>query len=74
MNNELFFSIAYHPQTDGQSEHSNRIAEIALRHWVATHRGQDEDDKLPLFQMSLNAGVKASTGYTPHMLLYGIEL
>ncbi|KAJ5675356.1 hypothetical protein N7462_008253 [Penicillium macrosclerotiorum] len=72
----LYFSTAYHPQTDGQSERTNQTVEAAARHWVAMHpeRIAEWPDMLPALQMALNSSRKRSTGYSPHMLLYGMEL
>jgi hypothetical protein len=71
---KLLYSTAYHPQTDGQSERSNQTFEIALRHWVVTYNAEHWPISLPYLCMVLNSSVKESTGYTPHQLLYGIEL
>ena len=73
----LYFSTAYHPQTDGQSERTNQIIEAAARHWgVAVHPGDIKrwPTMLPALQMALNSTKKKSTGFSPHMLLYGVEL
>lgn len=71
---KLLFTTAYHPQTDGQSERTNQTAEIALRHAVATHPDEDWPNLLPALQAALNSSVSATTGHTPHKLLYGYEL
>lgn len=71
---DLLFSTASHAQTDGQSERTNQTAEIAFRHWVAVHRKEDWPTGLPALQLSLNATVKPTTGFSPHFLLYGIDL
>lgn len=65
---------ASHPQTDGQSERSNQTFEIGLRHWVAAHPDEPWTRAVPCLQMAFNSSEKKATRYTPHRLLYGIEL
>ena len=38
----LFYSTAYHPQTDGASEATNQQAEIALQYYLVTLRNINE--------------------------------
>ncbi|OQE20958.1 hypothetical protein PENFLA_c015G08788 [Penicillium flavigenum] len=38
-----FFTTAYHPQADGQSERTNQAVEIVIRHWCA-QQSLDNDD------------------------------
>jgi hypothetical protein len=67
---ELRFSTAYHPQTDGQSERTNRTLEEVLRHYVCA-RQDDWDDYLGLAEYAINDSVSPTTGYTPFYLMYG---
>jgi dUTPase len=71
---KLMYTAAYHPSADGQSERSNQTAEIWLRHWQNLHQDVGWDEGLPPMQASLNASVNASTGDTPHRLMFGVDL
>jgi hypothetical protein len=58
---------AYHPQTDGQTEHVNQELEGYLR--IFTSRRQDDwDGLLPLGKFSHNNHVHSSTQQTPFMV------
>jgi hypothetical protein len=60
-------STAYHPQTDGQTEHVNQELEGYLR--TFTSRRQDNwDDLLPSGEFHYNNSVHSSTQQTPFML------
>jgi transposase InsO family protein len=64
---ELATSTAYHPQTDGQTQHINQELEGYLR--IFTSRRQDDwDDLLPLGEFSHNNNVHSSTQQTPFMV------
>lgn len=67
---ELKFSTAYHPQSDGQSERTNRTLEEYLRHFVSP-RQDDWDEYLDLAEFAINDSVNPSTGYTPFFMAYG---
>lgn len=67
---ELRFSTAYHPQTDGQSERTNRLLEECLRHFI-NPRQDDWDEYLDLAEFANNDSVQLSTGYTAFYLTYG---
>jgi hypothetical protein len=67
---ELRMSTSHHPQTDGQTERSNRTLEDILRHYVS--RQQDDwDHHLTAAEIAVNSSVHASTGFTPYYLNYG---
>jgi transposase InsO family protein len=64
---KLAMSTAYHPQTDGQTEHINQELEEYLR--IFTSRRQDNwDGLLPLGEFSHNNHVHSSTQQTPSMV------
>lgn len=66
----LHLTTAYHAQGDGQSEMSNQIAEIALRH-VVNGSQTDWVEFLPFVENAHNNLVNASTGKTPNEILFG---
>jgi hypothetical protein len=63
-------STAFHPQTDGQTERTNRTLEEMLRHYVGPSQ-EDWDLKLPCAEFAVNNMMKAATGYSPFYLNYG---
>jgi hypothetical protein len=67
-----WFSTAYHPQTDGQSEALNQIVEDYLRAYYA-----DEPTSwvnlLSLARFIYNNSINAATKSSPHNLLFGID-
>ena len=54
-------STADHPQTDGQTERANRVADVLRT--VATPR--EWSKQLPFVEFAINNSVHASTGETP---------
>jgi hypothetical protein len=66
----LSLSTAYHPQTDGQTERTNRTLEEMLRNYVNDQQ-DDWDELLPLIQFAYNDSQSATTNHTPFFLLYG---
>ncbi len=63
-------STAFHPQTDGQTERTNRILEDMLRHYV--NPAQDDWDKhLATAQFAYNNAWQESINETPFFLNYG---
>ncbi len=68
----LSMSSSYHPQTDGQSERSNRSVQKILRCYCGSYQ-DDWDKHLALAEFSLNSAVNASTGFSPFKLMYGYE-
>jgi transposase InsO family protein len=66
----LEFSIAFHPQTDGQTERVNQILEDMLRA-CALDYGSSWDDNLPYAEFSYNNSYQASIEMAPFEALYG---
>jgi hypothetical protein len=64
---ELAMSTAYHPQTDGQTEHVNQELEGYL-HIFTSRRQDDWDDLLPLGEFSHNNNMHSLTQQTPFMV------
>ena len=63
-------STAYHPQTDGQTERTNRTLEEILRAYVSD-RHDDWDTRLAPAELAINNAVNSSTKQTPFYLNYG---
>jgi hypothetical protein len=66
----LKFSLAYHPQTDGQTERTNQILKDMLRAYAL----QDQlgwDKRLPYAEFSYNNSYQASLKMSPFEALYG---
>src|SRR3954454_10081906 len=70
MGTRLAMSTAFHPQTDGQTEHANRTLEDMLRAYVG-YRQDDWDSLLPAAKSGCNNAPNASTQMTPFRLCYG---
>ncbi|WVZ93800.1 hypothetical protein U9M48_039755 [Paspalum notatum var. saurae] len=70
LDTKLRFSIAYHPQTDGQTERTNRILEDMLRA-CAIQYGTRWDNCLPYAEFSYNNSYQASLKKSPFEALYG---
>jgi hypothetical protein len=66
----LDMSTANHPQTDGQTERTNRTLKEMLRS-VINHRQNDWEDKLPSLEFAYNNSSNATTKTTPFFLATG---
>ena len=60
-------SIAFHPQTDGQTERMNRTLEEMLRAYTTYHQNQ-WNECLPAAEFAYNNSQQTSTGQTPFEL------
>ncbi len=60
--------MAYHPQTDSQSERTNQMVKIVLQYHLTSHSDKDFTSALPYIQV--NDSWNASTGYAPIKLAY----
>jgi transposase InsO family protein len=67
---KLLHSLAYHPQTSGQTERVNQILEDMLRACILEfpHKW---DDCLPLAEFSYNNSYQESIKMAPFEALYG---
>ena len=70
MGTKLIRSLAYHPQTSGQTERVNQILEDLLRACVISSKGSWEK-WLPLAKFSYNNSYQASINMAPFEGLYG---
>jgi hypothetical protein len=69
---KLNISTSYRPQTDGQTERTNRSLEQILRAYV--HPLHDDwAEHLSKAEFAYNSHVSASTGMTPFMANYGYD-
>ncbi|QRW22886.1 Retrotransposable element Tf2 protein [Rhizoctonia solani] len=66
------FSLAYHPQSDGQTEQVNPSIEHFLRAYLGVNQ-RDWTKWLPMAEFAYNNAVHSSTGKTPFKALYGWE-
>jgi len=67
---KLAMSTSLHPQTDGQTERTNRTLEQVLHHYVSYDQS-DWDTHLSAVEFAYNNAVQSSTRETPFMLNYG---
>ena len=70
LDTQLNFSLAYHPQTDGQTERTNQILEDMLRA-CALKYGRSWDKSLSYAEFSYNNSYQASLKMLPFEALYG---
>jgi transposase InsO family protein len=70
MDTKLNLSLAYHPQTYGQTERTNQILEDVLRA-CALKYGKNWDKSLPYAEFSYNNSYQASIEMAPFEALYG---
>ena len=70
MGTDLTFSIAYHPQTGGQTEQVNQILEDMLRSCAIIY-GKNWEECLSFAEFSYNNSYQASIGMSPFEALYG---
>ena len=67
----MLTAMAYYPQTDGQSEHTNQTIEIALWFLLAEHLDTPWMAFLTALTAITNNSVNRATGRTPTKLMYG---
>jgi hypothetical protein len=70
MGTKLDMSVAFHPQTDGQSERTIQTLEDMLHAYVLSWKGNWEDH-LALAEFTYNNSYHASIKMTPYESLYG---
>ena len=69
---QLNISTAFHPQTDGQTERTNRQLEQVLRHYVNAQH-DNWDDMLAVAEFAINNYTSAATGHSPFFLDTGMQ-
>ena len=69
MGTTLQFSTAFHPQTDGQTEVTNRTLGNLLRCLV--HENSSWDELLPRAEFAYNASEHQATGFSPFQVITG---
>ena len=67
---KLNFTMAYHPQTNGQTERVNQVLEDMI-HMYVMDKPTKWEDYLHLVEFSYNNGQQASLGMSPYEALYG---
>jgi hypothetical protein len=70
MDTKLNFSLAYHPQTDGQTKRTNQILEDMLRAFALNY-GKSWDKSLPYAEFLYNNNYQTSIEMAPFEALYG---
>jgi transposase InsO family protein len=70
MDTKLNFSLAYHPQTNGETERINQVLEDMLRPCALKH-GRSWDKSLPYAEFSYNNSYHASLKMALFEALYG---
>ena len=65
-------SSAYHSQTDGQTERTNRTSEEMLRAFVSPDQ-EDWDEHLAFAEFAINNSWQESVKNTPFFLNYGMH-
>jgi hypothetical protein len=70
MDTKLNFSLADHPQTNGQTKRTNQVLEDMLRACALQH-GSSWDKSLPYAEFSYNNSYQASLKMSPFETLYG---
>ena len=63
-------STAFHPQSDGQTERSNRVLQDMLRHYVNPMHN-DWDEHLSAVEFAINNSWQESTRMSPFQLVFG---
>jgi len=69
---KLLFSTSHHPQTDGQTEVTNRTLGTILRTMVSKNL-KDWDVKLAHAEFAYNRAPSVTTGHSPFEVVYGIN-
>jgi transposase InsO family protein len=67
---DLLMSTAYHPQTDGQTERTNRTILQILRNYV-NRNGSNWAKFITTVEFAINSAVNSSTGKSPFEIVYG---
>ena len=69
---KLLFSTAVHPQTDGQTEVTNRTLGVLLRALIKRNL-KDWEDILPIAEFAYNRTNHTTTSFSPFEIVYGFN-
>jgi hypothetical protein len=69
---QMVMSTARHQQTNGQSEHTVKMAKSCLRAF-ANYKGKNWLEMIPLIEYALNNSITSATGFSPFALAYGLN-
>ena len=69
---KLLFSMAYHPQTDGQTEVTNCTLSALLRVLIKKNI-KELEECLPIVEFSYNRAGHSTTGKSPFEVVYGFN-
>src|SRR3954467_13421300 len=69
---KLLFSMAYHPQTDGQTEVVNRSLSTLLRVLIKKNI-KEWEDHLPVAEFAYNHAIHSTTTRSPFEVVYGFN-
>ena len=69
---KFLFSSAYHPQTDGQTEVTNRTLSTLLRVLIKTNI-KEWEECLPITEFAYNRTRYSTTGKSPFEIVYGFN-
>jgi len=72
LDTKLNLSTSYHPQTDGQTERTNRTLEQILRTYTS-YKQNDWDKLLPMAEFAYNRAKQSTTLVSPFYAVYGNE-
>lgn len=67
---DVHLTTAYHPQSDGRSEKSNKTIVQILRQLVSTRHGR-WFESLPSVEFAINTAVNVATGISPFEFVFG---
>src|SRR3954465_12113045 len=70
---ELRLSTSFHPQTDGQTERTNRTLETILRKFV-NQKNNNCNEFLQTAEIAINKSKQANTKFSPFYLNFGYNM
>ena len=72
LDTKLNLSMAYHPQTDGQTKRVNQVLEDMLRAYVSKKQ-KNWEDYSPILEFAYYSAKHVTTRFSPFTLMYGYQ-